>query len=460
MFNIIVACTLDLGIGKTTTNSLSEGQRTIGQLPWQCSEELASFKRLTNNSILIMGRKTVETLPCLPERRVFCVSKSGLLSRDNNNSMIFPSLEIALQYAYKKYPTQTVFVAGGGQIYSEALKQPENIRYIYMSIMRDMYACDIFLNIDLSRWVIKENKQFKYFELNTLYYDSQEAQYLSMLNRVLTEGKERQTRNAITKSCFDGKLTFNLIKGFPLLTTKKMFFRGIFEELMFFIKGETDSNILKEKGVNIWVKNTCREFLDNNGKSNMKEGLMGPMYGYQWRHFGAEYNQETGLPKTQGIDQLQNVIDMINKDPTSRRIIMTDYNPTQADQGVLFPCHSLIIQFYVDEGFLDMKCFNRSQDLFLGTPFNIASSALFLTLIANVCGLIPRLITMDLGDIHIYKNHYEQVETQLKRQPFAFPTLLVKRRYGSIAELENARWEDLDLVNYNSHPSIRAEMIG
>jgi thymidylate synthase len=192
---------------------------------------------------------------------------------------------------------------------------------------------------------------------------------------------------------------------------------------------------------------------------NRKEGIMGPLYGFQHRFFGALYDEETGKPIGSSIDQLQYVLDLIKNDPSSRRIIMTNYNPSQASQGVLFPCHSIIIQFYVQNNHLDMFCYNRSQDLFLGTPFNIASSALFLTLIAKASGLIPRHLHMSLGDIHIYKPHYDKVQEQLTRHPYTFPTLLVDLKTDSIKELENLSQDNFYLVDYNFYPSIKAEMI-
>jgi thymidylate synthase len=279
---------------------------------------------------------------------------------------------------------------------------------------------------------------------------------LNLLKRVATSGQLTYGRNGIVKSLFSSHLSFNLQNGFPLLTTKKMFFRGIVEELIFFLKGETDSKLLEAKKINIWKGNTNREFLDTHGKTTYEEGDMGPMYGYQWRNFGKEYKKLDSM--VGGVDQLMNVINTIKTDPKSRRILMTDYNPAQADEGVLYPCHSIILQFYVDDQgkFLDMYCFNRSSDLFLGLPFNIASSALLLTIIAYLTNLKPRMLDLSLGDCHIYEEHFKQVEEQLIRIPFQFPLIQVVKPFEKVEELT---FEHFEVVAYKSHESIKAVMV-
>jgi dihydrofolate reductase/thymidylate synthase len=275
---------------------------------------------------------------------------------------------------------------------------------------------------------------------------------------VLNNSVERKSRNSVVKSTFFKNMTFDIRNGFPLLTTKKMFFRGIVEELLFFIRGQTDSNILESKGVNIWKGNTSREFLDSLNLRGRKEGIMGPLYGYQWRYFNSKYDETTGKPLEKGIDQFQNVIDCIKNNPESRRILMTDFNPEQANEGVLYPCHSIILQFYVDGDMLDMSCYYRSQDLFLGVPFNIASSALLLCIVSKICNKTPRYLHICMGDVHIYEHHYEQVKIQCDRQAYVFPTLKIKN-ISSIEEAENLTYKDFILENYRSHPIIKAEMI-
>lgn len=289
-----------------------------------------------------------------------------------------------------------------------------------------------------------------------------EIQYLTLLNDVFKNGNLHIGRNGNTKSMFGKTLEFDLRLGFPLLTTKKMFFRGIVEELLFFIRGETNSKLLEEKKINIWNGNTNRQFLDSISKQNRKEGIMGPMYGYQWRHFNSEYDETTGLPKqNHSFDQLEKVIKKIKEDPQSRRILLTDYNPLQADEGVLYPCHSIIIQFYVNDGFLDMFCYNRSSDLFHGLPFNIASSSLLLFLIAKITNLIPRKFILSLGDSHIYEEHFKAVKEQLLRTPYECPQIEINEKVElkNLNDIENLKFSDIILKNYKSYPTIKANMI-
>lgn len=289
-----------------------------------------------------------------------------------------------------------------------------------------------------------------------------ERQYLHIMEDILKNGEKRTGRNGGTLSTFGQHMKFDLRNGFPLLTTKKMFFRGIVEELLFFLRGETDSSKLEEKGIKIWTGNTTAEFLKSRGL-DYAPGVMGPMYGSQWRNFGGKYNIDgKGRPiqgETDGIDQLANVIELIRTDPTSRRILMTDYNPKQAEEGVLYPCHSIVLQFYVQDGFLDMFCYNRSQDFFLGTPFNIASSSLLQIIIARVTGLMPRYFNLSMGDAHLYDSHIDAVKEQLPRFPYKFPEVRITKEISSVNDIEKLEYKDFALLGYISHPSIKAEMV-
>tara|TARA_Y100000385_G_C12699122_1_gene469754 strand:- start:66 stop:629 length:564 start_codon:yes stop_codon:yes gene_type:complete len=186
---------------------------------------------------------------------------------------------------------------------------------------------------------------------------------------------------------------------------------------------------------------------------------MGPMYGYQWRNYNAPYDEEKASPKCVGYDQLYEVINKIKNDPGSRRILLTDFNPIQANDGVLFPCHSIIIQFYVDNGFLDMFCFNRSSDLFHGLPFNIASSALFQTMIAQITGLTARKFVLSLGDSHIYQSHYDVVKEQINRIPYKFPSLKINKDINSIKDIEELEYSDIKIENYSYYPTLKTKMV-
>ena len=295
-----------------------------------------------------------------------------------------------------------------------------------------------------------------------------EKQYLDLVKEVLASGSKRKTRNSETRSLFARQLKYDLRDGFPLVTTRRTFFRGVVAELLFFLRGDTDTNKLEEQDVNIWKGNTSREFLDQTGKGDLPNGMMGPMYGYQWRSFNAQYDEDSGRPRTDtlppelglqdGVDQLAYVVNLIKTDPTSRRIMMTSYNPEQAEEGVLYPCHSIVSQFYVDEEFLDMYVYNRSQDLALGVPFNIASSALLLLILAKITGKVARDLTIGMGDCHVYADHVTPLREQLTRTPFPMPTIGLPS-IRDLNDLSALTTKDFSLTGYKYHPSIKMDMV-
>lgn len=240
---------------------------------------------------------------------------------------------------------------------------------------------------------------------------------------------------------------------FPLLTTKRVFWRAVAEELLWFIKGSTDAKILQEKNINIWNGNSTREFLDASG-FDREVGDLGPVYGFQWRHFGAEYKDCRSDYSKKGIDQLKDVIERIKTNPNDRRIIMTAWNPSDIPNMALPPCHCLV-QFYVANGELSCQLYQRSADMGLGVPFNIASYALLTYMIAHVTNLKPGDFIHTLGDAHVYLNHVEPLKEQLKRSPRPFPKLNIKRQ---ISDIDDFRFEDLEIVEYDPYPTIKMEM--
>jgi thymidylate synthase len=275
--------------------------------------------------------------------------------------------------------------------------------------------------------------------------NTEEQQYLDLLKELLESDSKEDRTGVGTLSKFGHQMRFSLEDGtLPLLTTKKVFFRGVVEELLFFIRGERDSKKLEAKGVNIWRGNTSREFLDNRGLTDYKEGDMGPMYGSLWRDFD-------------GVDQLQNSFDTIKSNPTSRRNIVTAYNPAKAHLGVLYPCHTMF-QFNVRDDKLDCLWVQRSVDTFLGLGFNITSYAVLTHMMAKAAGLKTGDLIFQGGDTHLYKNHIEQAKEQLSREPHPFPTLKINKDINSIDDMEKLVYEDFELVDYKCHPSIKAEM--
>ena len=309
-----------------------------------------------------------------------------------------------------------------------------------------------------------------------------ENNYLNLLRQTIINGNFRQTRNDSTWSDFSSELNFDVSKSFPLLTSKKMTLRLIFEELMFFIRGFTNNKILKDRNVHIWDSNTTAEFIQTNNKcyQNSDKLLevddMGPMYGFQLRYFNAPYDRtsdETTICHYSNlgyIDQLSKVLELIRTDPFSRRIIMTTFNPAQAENGVLYPCHSVMLQFYAKSNIsntynLSLKMTQRSADLFHGLPFNIASTALMLYIICDYLNqfdsnvkYIPDRVILSLGDYHIYQSHLNAVLNQLQAQTYNFPQLTIKSK-DVFKSIESYEYSDIELLNYNSSGAIKAQMI-
>jgi len=284
----------------------------------------------------------------------------------------------------------------------------------------------------------------------------EEYQYLEIIEDILEHGNQKSDRTGTgTKSVFGRQMRFSLRDGtFPLLTTKKTFYRGIAEELFWFIRGSTNAIELKEKKVMIWEGNSSREFLDSVGLSHREVGDLGPVYGFQWRHFGAEYSDMHADYSGQGVDQLAEVIHKIKNKPDDRRIIMCAWNPKDIPRMALPPCHCLV-QFYVANGELSCQLYQRSADMGLGVPFNIASYALLTHMIAHVTGLKPGEFVHTLGDTHVYLNHVEPLKEQLTRDPKPFPKIVIKRK---VENIEDFTIDDFEVQGYDPHPKITMEM--
>ncbi|XP_018326854.1 thymidylate synthase isoform X2 [Agrilus planipennis] len=284
----------------------------------------------------------------------------------------------------------------------------------------------------------------------------EEYQYLNHISKIITTGIRRDDRTGVgTMGIFGAQMRYSLRENvFPLLTTKRVFWRGVVEELLWFIKGSTNSKELAEKDVHIWDPNSSREFLDGLGFKEREEGDLGPVYGFQWRHFGAEYRGMHADYSGEGIDQLNNVIKDIKDNPNSRRIIMCAWNPIDIPLMALPPCHCLV-QFFVANGELSCLLYQRSADMGLGVPFNIASYALLTVMIAHITKLKPGEFIHTLGDSHVYLNHITPLQQQLKRKPRPFPCLYIKRE---ISKIEDFIFEDFELRGYKPYPKIDMSM--
>ncbi|KAK0194171.1 thymidylate synthase/dCMP hydroxymethylase domain-containing protein [Armillaria mellea] len=294
-----------------------------------------------------------------------------------------------------------------------------------------------------------------------------EYQYLNLIRRVLDTGDSRIDRTGTgTISIFaPPSLRFSLANStLPLLTTKRTFLRGIVEELLWFIHGSTDSMLLSKKGIKIWDGNGSKTFLEGRGLGHRREGDLGPVYGFQWRHFGAEYIDCDKDYASEGVDQLKDCIRKIVENPTDRRIILSAWNPKDIPLMALPPCH-LLCQFYVhlppadaphQKPKLSCLMYQRSADLGLGIPFNIASYALLTYMIARVTGTDAHELIIQLGDAHVYRDHVDALEEQLKREPKPFPKLKWGR--DDISDIQEFVYSDFVVEGYNPHPAIPMKM--
>jgi len=457
-FSIIVAIDKNNGIGKD------------GQLPWSCSEDLKHFKRVTLDSFVIMGRKTWESIPNkvkpLP-RRINIVLSKTIDYHCACGVKVLSSLESALGYCKRSNEEngqdKNIFIMGGGQLYKEALDHPD-CRKIYQSRINGDYNCDTFFKFG-SEWKNVYSKKVNDKLTIEEYYKGSshlEYNYLNLIKKILKNGEPKPDRTGTgTLSLFGEKMEFSLENNtLPILTTKRVPFKMVLDELIWFISGNTNAKTLQDKKIHIWDGNSSREYLDSIGLPERKEGDLGPVYGFQWRFFSAEYVDCHTDYKGKGVDQLQWVIDEIKSNPSSRRIFMSSWNPKDLKLMALPPCH-LSIQFNVgfsnnEPTFLDSCLYQRSADVGLGVPFNITSYSILTIMIARLTGLKPRKFVHVMGDTHIYKDHIPQLETQVLKIPFEFPTLRVSDRV--IKDIDDFKSEDFKLVGYKSSKRLKMKM--
>jgi dihydrofolate reductase/thymidylate synthase len=506
-FSIIGAC-----IRSTGANNWGIGFKN--ELPWpKLSKDMKFFAKQTTtvmdnsksksksiyNSV-IMGRNTWDSIPDnfkpLSDRlNIVVSSNTEFLNNLPQNKLIHGtnSIENALDFSYSRSYIENTFVIGGQTIWDQTINHPE-LSKIYLTRIetKDVVnvkdnilpiKCDTFfpkmpkwmiLNSDLTNRA-KEHSDSKDFILefevfeNKSHPKSDELQYTSLLKTIIKDGENKDGRNGHTLSTFGTQHIFDLQDGFPLLTTKRMFFPGIVKELLFFLRGETNANILSKDNVKIWDGNTTRDFLDSRGLTHYSVGDMGPMYGFNWRHFGAKYYGMNGnySDLNKGHDQLYDLVKSLTNDPNSRRHLLTTFDPSTVKNSVLAPCHGLTIQFNIRNGLLDCKMYQRSVDVALGYPFNIASYGLLVHILCHITGLKPGKLVMTLGDTHLYKNHIEKVTRQIKRIPLVKPTLELTKEFNVIGTtvedkikfIENLSCNDFKLSNYNYWPGIKMKMV-
>ncbi len=457
------------------------------KIPWRIPDDLKFFQKITTmrteDSILsspikrnaiIMGAVTFRSLGCkaLSERINIVISKNMTIT-ETESLMQRKSLVEALETAWRSPLVDNVFVIGGSQVYAEAVDMEELHRVYITNVNLDRRVVfnrffpihfddtlEAKFNLEKhSEWIHSGDGriQFKvYAKKENIETSHVDEVYNSLVKRVLSKGSKMSDRTQIgTISRFGESVAFNLQKGFPILTTKRVFWKGIVEELLWFIRGSTNTKELDAKGVKIWNANTSRETLDKLGFVGRAEGDLGPGYGFQWRHYGTQYKDcytdYTGL----GLDQLQNVIDQLKENPRSRRIIMTSWNPKDVPQMSLPPCHSCLVQFLVDDA-KNLTCImtQRSCDIACGLPFNVSSMALFTHMVATISNLVPYRLLIQIGDAHIYLKHVNQIVQQIERQSLPMPTIKINKR----EKIQDFTTADIVLENYEAHPSIEYEM--
>eukprot|EP00727_Mastigamoeba_balamuthi_P006708 m51a1_g2658 putative bifunctional dihydrofolate reductase-thymidylate synthase (511) ;mRNA; r:639655-641657 len=482
-----------------------------GTLPWDIPREKRFFRQLTtstsnpfNINAMVVGYRTWKSMPPVAMTARVCVvvtrSAEHAAEAVAAKCLAAPSLDAALATIEPRDDIEHVYVIGGAVLYEEALKHPL-LEVVHLTRIAARYEADTFFpDLDLTVFELAskteqiEDRGVRFHvevyrrrpeacgAIRTAQHatalaraatspssasvpslltmpvptnEHQEMQYLRLIADVMATGQEKDSRAGPTISKFGAMMRFDLRDSFPLLTTKRVFWKGVAEELFWFIGGNTSALTLQHKGIHIWDANASAEFLKKAcPECNYEEGDLGPIYGFQWRHFGAEYTNMNADYAGKGIDQLKNVIEMIRHDPSSRRIIMSAWNPLDLEKMALPPCH-VLSHFMVHDGEISCLLYQRSADLGLGVPFNIASYSLLTYLLAHVCDLKPREFVHVLGDAHVYKNHIEGLKTQLARTPKPFPKLVIKSPSKNIDEIHFA---DLELVGYDPHPMIKLDM--
>jgi thymidylate synthase len=452
---------MDTGIEIIATIS----KKTFG-ISWDASTFFIE-RKINNNTILVIGRKSSEMPTFQPFFKlckmtiIITSTPESYSSNNEDTSRVYMTLSEANNFLmwYKQY--KKVLILGGSSVYEHFVGIADKM---YITQVEEKDYFDSFFPLQNMHMYEIEEVNNDYIIYNKTSKKHGEYVYLNLLKDIMENGNVRPDRTCVgTKSIFaPNPLKFDISKSIPILTTKFVSFKLIMKELLFFLKGQTDSAILERQGVNIWKYNSTREFLDERNLKNYKEGDIGPMYGWIWRFIGATYKGCDKRNETEGgFDQLNWLIKSLTTDPFSRRHMITTFCPNYVDQGCLPPCHGIICQFWVreDNGVMHLSChvYNRSNDTFLGQPINIASYAILTHIIAKKCNMIPDQLTVSIGDCHLYLNHIEQANLQLMRDPLPFPILKINDSISS-KKFEEFVLEDFELCGYLSHPAIKASM--
>lgn len=432
-----------------------------GGIPWKIPSDLAHFKKITKGHVVVMGRKTFESIGSVPLPDRINLVLSNTLSSSTDNLLCLNLNDLLDKVTYYNLNNHSVYIIGGEEVYKYFLPSCQKI---ILSSVHKSYDCDTFFPEIPMYFNIASHTKYPEFTVIEYYRnhgvicenEKFDLSYKKLLNTILLSGNSRHDRTGTgTISVFGEQIKLDISNHCPLLTTKKVAWKTCIKELLWFLRGETDAKILQKQNVHIWDGNTSREFLDKRGLTDYPEGELGPGYGWQIRRSGANFPDPTG-----GVDQLQQIEELLDKDPFSRRIMWNLYVPADLEKMALLPCH-YAFQLYVtqknDSLYLSGIVNMRSNDLFLGNPFNIFSYYILIRLLAIRHNMKPDTLILNIGDLHIYNNHIDAVYEQLSRPFRTSPVLNIN------TDIKQKKWEDItiedfELIGYFPHPNIKAKM--
>jgi len=452
-FDIITCTDINRGIGKG------------GTIPWNEPEDIKRFKQITTTAsknkinAIVMGRKTYESIGKPLSNRLNVIISSTL--KDVQDCYVFDNFNKALNFLDEKLEVENCFIIGGAQLYELVLSDPR-LRFVYITRLHKDYDCDVYFPVvSYSKYTILETYADEHYTFEKLsIVNNEEEHFLNIMCNILSSNYKSVDRTQVgTYSLFGQHLRFDLRHSFPLMTTRKLFLRPILEEFKFIMSGSTDVNKLREKNVHIWDANTTRQFLDINGLTHLPEYDMGPTYGFLVRHFGATYVDCKTDYTNQGYDQLQDVYNLIKNNPSSRRIRISQWDPSNLDKSPLPSCLCQF-DFFVNtnEKTLSLCVFLRSSDTFLALMWNVAYSAIFCMVMAKLTGYTPGDLVVNTCNSHIYLNHVDQVKEQLIRTPYPFPTAKLLKNIKTIDDIQTLEVNDFNIKSYVSHPKLTGEM--
>ena len=432
------------------------------KLPCNIPEDLEYFRKKTTGFPVVMGRKTFESIGKPLKNRVnYILTKNPDFCINHTFDNVFIFNDIDKLHRHLLSLNTEIFIIGGEFLFKKYIK----IAYkIYLTEVYKSFKCDTFISYIPSKFNLESfsdllvsvtGEKFRFLTLSETYLKSSEKEYVSLVKRILYNGNYRDDRtNTGTQSVFGERMTFDISRSFPLLTTKYVNFKNIIEELLWMIKGQTDTKILEEKGINIWKGNTSRKFLDERGLFQCDEGLLQFGYGHQIRHSGSETN-EIG-----GFDQLEYIEYLLKSDPFSRRIMWNLWSPKDMIKTPLMPCH-YSFQLYVEENngvrYLSGLVNLRSNDIMLGNPYNIAAYTALIYLLAKRNDMLPKTLNVSIGDAHIYANHLNQITDQMSRPLRSQPVMIVNDAVKN-KKISELTIDDFELIGYFPDSSIIVPM--